>query len=214
MIAVGALLAAAALVGVLHMSAPDHWVTLVLLGRIAEWTKGRLLLVSLLTAAGHVLLSIVLGFAIVGVGAVFSQALSHDLVLVTGAIMVAGGGAYGVRELLSEPSEDYEREAGEELMKLEKGVGRGAGYFAVLGAALSPDLSILPIFVLAVPEGFGVAADTALVFAAASVLSLLVLVVAGSKGLATLFEKVPPKYNDALVGFIIALVGVYVLVAG
>ena len=84
----------------------------------------------------------------------------------------------------------------------------------VLGGALSPDLSILPIFLLAVPAGLGTVVDTALVFALASVLSLAALVLAGSLGVARALSHAPAKYNDALVGFVIAAVGVYVLLFG
>ena len=87
-------------------------------------------------------------------------------------------------------------------------------YFAVLGAALSPDLSILPIFILAAPIGLSFAFDTAIVFSAASILALLVFLLLGSAGLGKAFERVPSKYNDALVGFVIAAVGLYILATG
>ena len=70
------LILGAVLVGALHMSAPDHWVTLSLLGKVAEWSRSRLLLMSLVTALGHVLLSVALGLAIVEVGILFTASLS------------------------------------------------------------------------------------------------------------------------------------------
>jgi len=68
-----ALLLAAATVGILHMSAPDHWVTLCILGQNSRWSRSRLLSVSALTALGHIAISVALGFAVVGLGVVFSQ---------------------------------------------------------------------------------------------------------------------------------------------
>jgi len=115
---------------------------------------------------------------------------------------------------MSRKTEDYDRETREKLSQGEGAIGKRFRYFAVLGAALSPDLSILPIFLLAVPIGVGFALDTAIVFAVASVAALLVFLLLGSAGLARAFEKLPPRYNDALVGFVIAAVGVYVLLAG
>ncbi|MGD0395334.1 MAG: hypothetical protein ABSB26_00295 [Nitrososphaerales archaeon] len=208
------LLLGALLVGALHMSAPDHWVTLCLLGKVARWTRGRLLLMSLVTGLGHVLLSVVLGFAIVGVGVLFSESLSAQIALGTGVLMLVGGLAYGARELLSKRTEDYQEEAESEYLKAGGTGGRKVGYFAVLGAALSPDLSILPIFVLAVPVGFSLALDTAVVFGPASMLSLLVFVLLGSWGFDRVFGKVPPRYNNALVGFVVAAVGVCVVLFG
>lgn len=208
------LLLGALLVGALHMSAPDHWVTLCLLGKVAKWTRGRLLLMSLVTGLGHVLLSVALGFAIVGVGVLFTESLSAQIALGTGVLMLAIGLAYGVRELLSKRTEDYQEEAENEYLKAGGSGGRTVGYFAVLGAALSPDLSILPIFVLAVPVGFSLAVDTAVVFGSASIFSLLIFVLLGSWGLDRVFEKIPPRYNAALVGFVVAAVGAYVVLFG
>jgi len=209
-----ALLLAAASVGILHMSAPDHWATLIMLGRIAKWSRGRLLGVGVMTAVGHVALSLLFGITIVEIGLTFSQQVSGYITEATGAIMVVGGLFYGVRELRSHKAEDYEKEAQEKLTKGEGGLGKRFRYFAVLGGALSPDLSILPIFILAAPIGLSFALDTALVFSVASVLALLLFLLLGSAGLAKMFERIPPKYNDALVGFVIAAVGLYILVAG
>ena len=196
------------------MSAPDHWVTLCLLGKVAGWSRSRLLQVSIVTGLGHILLSVALGFAIVGVGVLFTESLSAQIAFGTGVLMLATGLAYGIRELLSDRPEDYRREAEGEYLKASGSGGRKVGYFAVLGAALSPDLSILPIFVLAMPVGFSLAMDTAVVFGLSSILSLLTLVLLGSWGLDRFFEKVPPKYNNALVGFVVAAVGAYIVLFG
>ena len=208
------LLAAAATVGVLHMSAPDHWVTLIVLGRVSKWSRTRLLGIGMMTAIGHVLISVVLGFAIVVLGLLFSQEISSYVTRGTGLIMVVGGLYYGFRELRSVASEDLERETKERLSKGEGDIGKRFRYFAVLGAALSPDLSILPIFLLAVPLGLDFAFNTAVVFAVSSILALLLFLVLGTAGLARAFERIPPKYNDALVGFVIAVVGTYILIVG
>jgi hypothetical protein len=196
------------------MSAPDHWVTLCLLGKVAKWTRGKLLLVSLVTGLGHVLLSVALGLAIVGVGVLFTKSLSAQITLGTGVLMLVGGLVYAGRELLSKRTEDYRQEAQSEYLKAGGGTGRKVGYFAVLGAALSPDLSILPIFVLAVPAGFSLAIDTAVAFGSASILSLVIFVLLGSWGLDRIFEKIPPRYNAALVGFVVAAVGAYIVLFG
>ncbi len=182
------------------MSAPDHWATLIMLGRVSKWSQGRLLGVGLMTAMGHVTLSLLLGFAIVEIGITFSQQLSGYITQATGGIMVVGGVLYGVRELMSKASEDYEKEARERLEKGEGGLGKRFRYFAVLGGALSPDLSILPIFVLAAPIGLSFAFETAAVFSVASILALLVFLLLGSAGLAKAFERIPPKYNHAAIG--------------
>ena len=207
------LLLAAASVGILHMSAPDHWVTLIILGRVLKWNRIHLMGVGVMTAIGHVALSVLLGFAILEVEIAVSQQASFYITEGTGVIMVVGGLIYGTKELMSNKSEDYEREVLDGVSKREGNLGKRFRYFAVLGAALSPDLSVLPIFLLAAPIGLGFAFDTAVVFGVASVLALLVFLLLGSAGLAKAFERIPPKYNDSLVGFVIAVVGLYILLA-
>ena len=128
--------------------------------------------------------------------------------------MLTGGLLYGIRELMRGGKEDYEKETAEGLARGRDRFGSRFRYFAVLGAALSPDLAILPVFLLALPDGWGLALATALAFAVASVAALLSFLVLGVAGLARVFERLPPKYNNALVGFVIAAVGLYVLVVG
>lgn len=184
-----------------------------MLAQKSSWSKARLVGLGVATSGGHVLLSVILGFGIVYLGLVFSSGLSSLVTATTGGIMLVVGLSYGVRTLLSRVQEDYEEEVDQELKKA-KASGRGVAYFVVLGGALSPDLSILPILLLAIPFGLGLVLDAAMIFAIASVLSLVLLVLAGSMGIARIMSKAPPKLNEALVGFVVAGVGAYVLIFG
>ena len=167
-----------------------------------------------MAAAGHAALSILLGFAVVALGFVFSEVVSLYVTEAAGLIMLVGGVLYALRELRSNNGRNHEEELQRELLKGQRNHEKRFGYFAVLGAALSPDLSILPIFLLAVPFGIGFAFDTAVVFGLASVAALLVFLTLGTAGLSRAFERVPSRYNDAIVGLVIAVVGAYILVAG
>ncbi len=196
------------------MSAPDHWATLIVLGRVSKWKRSRLLGVGAVAAVGHVIFSVLLGFLILGLGILVSKQVSLYVTEGTGVVMVVGGLFYGGKQLRSkDKGEDYEAETTSRMANAGK-AERPFHYFAVLGAALSPDLSILPIFLLAVPFGLGFALDTAVVFGVASVGALLLFLLLGTFGLAKAFERMPPKYNDSLVGFVIAAVGVYILIVG
>src|SRR5579863_4537024 len=90
----------AAVVGILHMSAPDHWVTICMLGRSAKWTRTRLFGISLTTAIGHVILSIALGLGVVAVGLVFSHLISLYLDTGIAIIMITVGLIVGIRPLV------------------------------------------------------------------------------------------------------------------
>jgi nickel/cobalt exporter len=203
----------AAVVGILHMSAPDHWVTICMLGRSAKWTRTRLFGISFVTAIGHVVLSVALGLGVVAVGLVFSHLISFYLDTGIAIIMITVGLIVGIRSLLRKNEHHHKHDHDEDNKKNNDKLNRGVGYFAVLGAALSPDLSITPIYLSAIKAGFYFAIELSVVFAAASILTLLLLVQLGTVGLAKTFEKIPEKYNDSMVGFVITAIGIYILVA-
>src|SRR5208337_2365685 len=100
------LLVGAALVGVLHMSAPDHWVTLCILSRQSGWNSKKLFGISFVTAAGHAALSAALGFGIAVAGLLFSRLISSYISYAVGAVMLAAGFFVGVRALVSKKNEE------------------------------------------------------------------------------------------------------------
>jgi len=137
------LLVGAALVGVLHMSAPDHWVTLCILGRASGWNGRRLFGVSIATAIGHSALSALLGFGIAVAGLLFSRVVSSYISYGVGFVMLGVGLFFGARAIVSKKREVTLEE---KLLEKERTNGsrlNGIGYFAVLGAALSPDRYLL-----------------------------------------------------------------------
>lgn len=209
------LLVGAALVGVLHMSAPDHWVTLCILSRVSGWNRKKLFGISLATAMGHAILSAALGLGIAAAGLLFSTLISSYISHAVGFVMLAIGLFIGIRALVSKKKEEIT--PGERLLENKKRNAsklNGIGHFAVLGAALSPDLSITPIFLASIPVGLLFAFYLLIIFVITSILSQMVLVQVGIKGLAKTFEHIPEKYNDSIVGFIIAAIGIYIIFAG
>src|SRR5436305_1488464 len=72
-----ALLAAAAGVGFGHAILPDHWVPLAVLGRTRRYPLSRVARLSGLAGVAHVLVSIILGGAIIAIGLQFRSAIEH-----------------------------------------------------------------------------------------------------------------------------------------
>ena len=206
----------AALVGILHMSAPDHWLTLCVLARNKQWAPKKLFGISFMTAIGHVGLSVVMGLVVVVIGLVFSHLISYYLDTGIGIAMVGGGLVVGIIPLVRKNPHhhdhshvhDHEHDEGKKYGKLTSKIG----YFAILGAALSPDPSIIPIYLSAISAGFYFALELSVVFAVASIVTLLLLVYLGTMGLTKTLAKIPEKYNDSMVGFVIMAIGIYVLV--
>lgn len=205
-----------AVVGILHMSAPDHWLTLCVLAQNKRWAPKKLFGISLVTAIGHVALSIGMGLAVVVVGLLISHLIARYLDMMIGIIMVSAGLAVGVVSLLKKEHHHHHGEHDDHNHDHDiksRNLSQKIGYFAILGAALSPDPSIIPIYLSAISSGFYFALELSVVFAAASILTMLLLVQLGKFGLAKTFAKIPAKYNDSMVGFVIAAIGIYILVS-
>lgn len=204
----------AAIVGILHMAAPDHWLTLCVLARNKKWAPKKLFGISFITAIGHVGLSVVMGLVVVVIGRVFSYLISDYLDAGIGIVMIGVGLVVGIKPLVQRSEhhhDDHQDHVHEEEKKFGKLTSK-VGYFAILGAALSPDPSIIPIYLSAISAGFYFALELSVVFAVASIATLLLLVQLGTVGLAKSLAKIPEKYNDSMVGFVIMAIGIYVLV--
>lgn len=203
---------AGAIVGIIHMSAPDHWATLVVLGKGANWTRRKLIGVSLVSSTGHVSFSVFLGLAMVEVASLFSKFISHYFNEAIGLIMLVSGLYVALRAFRAK--EETHSDRANPRDGLNRNWTKTAGYYAILGAALSPDLSILPVFLVAIPFGLSAMLHTVIIFAISSILTAVLLVIVFSTIFTKAVEKIPSKYNDALVGLVIAAVGVYVLILG
>ncbi len=216
----------AAVVGIIHMSAPDHWMTLCLLAKNKRWTPKKLFRTSLVTAIGHVALSIVMGLVVMAVGLLVSRLVSSYIDTGIGLIMIVVGGIFGIIPLLRKNDHhkhdhdhehmhdhDHEHKDVHDHEKKSK-ISQKLGYFIIIGAALSPDPSIIPIYLTTISSGIYFALELSVVFAAASILTLLFLVQLGNVGLGKTFARIPEKYHDSMVGFVIAAIGIYILVSG
>lgn len=208
------ILVAAAAVGAIHMAAPDHWMTITMLGKGAGWNRRRIVLLSAMAGAGHSGISVALGFLVVAFGLIFSKYISGFITTAIGTAMIIIGMYVVASSVMHRHSHGDDESAiqakfGERIEN--SGRMKTASYFAVLGAALSPDLTILPVFLLAIQTGWALTFDTALVFSVASILTITAVVIVTYEGITRMFERLKPEYNDAIVGLVILAVGIYVI---
>jgi nickel/cobalt exporter len=203
------LLLASAGVGFGHAIMPDHWAPLAVLARTRRTPLRRVLQQSSLAAVAHVLLSVLLGGLLIVIGLRFRATVQRHEDFVVGGILLATGLVLLVLELLgrghrhgdghahghryghahdhgNDDHGDHDHDAdGDHQISGTTRTHRDL--FALIvpfGAAASPDLTILPVFLAASALGSGPAAGSLAVFALVTIVTIVgmtVLTAAGAR---------------------------------
>jgi hypothetical protein len=170
---------AAAGVGFGHAVLPDHWAPLAVLGRTRRYPLRRVARLSSLAGVAHVLVSVVLGAVIVAIGLQFRSTVQHAQDAIVGSLLVATGVAFLAVELLGRGHQhphphthEHEHEPDRSLLAV----------MVPFGAAASPDLTILPVFLAASATGAGAAIGALIAFAIATIATITLLTVLAAAG--------------------------------
>jgi len=228
-----ALLAAAAGVGFGHAILPDHWVPLAVLGRTRGYRLSRVARLSGIAGVAHVLVSLLLGGVIVAVGLQFRSSVQSAQSDVIGGLLILTGLGFAALELsghghhhdaddrdghghrhghthdrarLLSTAESDARVATEE--------GRVRGLAAVMipfGAAASPDLTILPVFLAATTAGVGTAVGSLVVFAAVTISTIVGLTLLACFGGYRLRGQWLERGGNAFTALVLIAIGALVL---
>jgi nickel/cobalt transporter (NicO) family protein len=210
------LLLAAAGVGFGHAVLPDHWAPLAVLARTRRDPLRRVVRRSLAAAGTHVALSLLLGAVLIGIGLRFRDTVLRYEDYLVGGLLLATGAAFLVLELTGRGhGHSHEGEHGHShgghghphdhhhdhahgqdraaphlhahAPSSRPGRLQAAAALAVpFGAAASPDLTILPVFLAASALGAATAVGSLLVFAGVTMATIVGLTVAASLGVAKL----------------------------
>jgi nickel/cobalt transporter (NicO) family protein len=185
-----ALLLAAGGVGFGHAVMPDHWFPLAVLSRTSRYRTARVVRLSLAAALTHVAVSLVLGGILVIIGLEFRATVARHTDLVVGGILLGTGAVFLILDLLGKGhghSHDGEGH-GHEHHHDHGGHDHGghvhglAGLLVPFGAAASPDLTILPVFLAASALGTTAALGSLAAFAVATVATVVGLTTATALG--------------------------------
>lgn len=195
-----ALLAAAAGVGFGHAVLPDHWVPLSVIARTQRYPLRRVLRLSTLAGVAHVGFSLVLGAVVIGIGLQFRTAVQSREDAIVGGLLIATGALFVALELLGrghrhahdhnhshdhdhdhphEHDHPHTHEHGSVATKTRPAT-RLLAFAVPFGAAASPDLTILPVFLAASAVGIAASVGTLLVFSLVTLGSIVGLTVLGA----------------------------------
>jgi putative Mn2+ efflux pump MntP len=219
-----ALLAAAAGVGFGHAVLPDHWVPLAVLGRTRRYPLSRVARLSGLAGVAHVLVSIVLGAVIIAVGLQFRSTVEHAQDTIIGCILIATGIGFLLLELTGHGhhhshdhdhhDHDHHHHHDHDHHRHGPEHGHRHGLAAVMvpfGAAASPDLTILPVFLAATTAGAATAVGTVVIFAAVTIGTIVGLTLAAAHGGYQIRGDWLERWGNLVTAGVLAAIGVLVL---
>jgi ABC-type nickel/cobalt efflux system permease component RcnA len=231
-----ALFAAAAGVGFGHAILPDHWVPLAVLGRARRYPLSKVARLSGLAGVAHVLLSIVLGAVIIAIGLQFRSAIQSAQDTIIGALLIATGLGFAVFELTGHGhSHDHdhghahdphahdahdhhahdhthEAQAHDHTQAHEQRGLRGlAAVMVPFGAAASPDLTILPVFLAATAVGVPTAIGSLAIFAAVTIGTIVGLTLTATKGGYQVHGHWLDRWGNGITAVVLVVIGALVL---
>jgi hypothetical protein len=231
-----ALIAAAAGVGFGHAILPDHWVPLAVMGRTRRYPLARVARLSGLASVAHVLVSIALGPVIIAVGLQFRSTIQGAQDTIIGAILILTALGFATLELSGhgrhhehehvrtrlhphprEHTHPYEHthqashaKPGSQAANTERRFHR-FGLVIPFGAAASPDLTILPVFLAAAAAGAATAIAALVVFAAATIGTIVALTVTVCLGGYQIRGQWLERRGNALTALVLLIIGALVL---
>jgi nickel/cobalt exporter len=232
-IATPALLLAAGGVGFGHAILPDHWVPLAVVGRTQRYSLARVARLSGLAGVAHVLVSLILGAVIIAVGLQFRSKVESAQNAIVGGLLIATGLGFAVMELTGrghthehEDGREHEHEhddgreghgAAEEdphghAQDHDHGPRRSAlAVMVPFGAAASPDLTILPVFLAATTAGAGAAIGSLVVFAAVTIITIVTLTLVAAAGGYQIGGRWLDRWGNAITSGVLLVIGALVL---
>ena len=220
-----ALLAASAGVGLGHAILPDHWVPLAVLGRTRRYPLSKIARMSSLAGIAHVALSIVLGAVIIVIGLQFRSVVENAQNTIIGSLLIATGLGFIVVELTGHGHHhDHDHDHGHDDHEYadhdqehpERATGKGgwrehAAVMIPLGAAASPDLTILPVFLAATTAGVATAVGSVAIFAAVTIGTIVGLTLAAATGGYQFKGDWLERWGNTLTAVVLLVIGTLVL---
>lgn len=209
----GTLALTAATVGALHSLAPDHWVPFAAVARARGWSAARTARVTLACGVGHVTVSVLLGLLGLVLGREVLLAFAGRLEAAAGVVLVAFGLAYaawGLRRAAGQRFHGHTHARYDHVHDPSRATAWGLFLFF----CADPCVAVIPILLAAAPLGWAGLAVVALVYEAATLAAMVLLVLPARAGANVLRVHWLDDYGDAAAGGVIAAVGLVVMGLG
>lgn len=204
---------AAATVGALHTLAPDHWVPFAALARAQRWSAAKTARVTFLCGFGHVTVSALLGLLGLSFGRAIFQRAGARMEAVAGFLLVGFGLAYGVwgmrraagRRVHGHPHAHYDH---------VHDASKTTAWSLFLLFSADPCVAVIPLLFAAAPLGTASTVGLVLFYEAATIGTMIVLVLPARAGFQRLRFPWLDHWGDAAAGGLIAATGLVVMAIG
>ena len=208
-----ALLGAAVSVGSLHSLAPDHWVPFAALARAQGWPARKTAFITFLCGFGHVTVSALLGLLGLFFGRQLFERLGQRMEAVAGLLLVGFGLAYGLWGLRravgtrvhGHPHAHYDH---------FHDPSRATAWSLFLLFSADPCVAVIPLLFSAAPLGTGQTVAIVLLYEAATIGTMIPLVLSARAGAVRLRLPLLDRWGDAVAGGVILVTGLVVGLLG
>jgi len=207
-----ALLVAAAGVGFGHAILPDHWVPLAVVGRTRRYPLSRVARLSGLAGVAHVLVSIVLGALIVAIGLQLRSTVEHAQDAIVGSLLIATGVAFCVLELTGHGhGHAHDHDHDHDHDHTDRSSHSLLSVMVPFGAAASPDLTILPVFLAATTAGADAAIGSVVVFGTVTIATIVGLTLFAAAGGYQVRGQWLERWGNIITAGVLVAIGLLVL---
>jgi nickel/cobalt exporter len=204
---------AAITVGSLHTLAPDHWVPFAALARARGWSAGRTARITFACGFGHVTVSALLGLVGLAFGLTMVRAFGERMEAVAGLLLIGFGLVYGIWGLRKAAGRRLHGHAHAHYDHVHDASRATARTLFLLFSA-DPCVAVIPLLFAAAPLGAARTAGVVLLYEAATIGTMVALVLPARAGASSIRARWLDHWGDAAAGAIIAAVGITVTALG
>lgn len=210
---------AAAGVGFGHAILPDHWVPLAVVGRTERYPLSRVAKLSAAAGATHVAVSVILGAVTIAIGLGLRSSVSHIQDAVVGGLLIATGLVFLALALTGRGhghshAHDHHHAHDHDDHGTHEHSHRRRNVLSVIvpfGAAASPDLTILPVFLAAATASTAAAVGALIAFAVVTIATMLGLTMFATVGGYQIRSQWLDRYGHVFTAAVLLVIGALVL---
>jgi len=204
-------------VGILHTMVPDHWVPITLIARQRKWSRDEIARAALQAGLGHVVTTLIIA-AVVWIAGVAIATKYGNIVDDISSIALIGFGLWIAIGAWREMHHEHGHYHGDVYHPHDHHEGdhsrahdsKRTAMLLILGS--SPMVEGIPAFFAASKYGIGLLIPMAILFAASTMATYVVLCVYSHQILKHVEFAAFEKYGEVLSGAIIAILGLFFLV--